>query len=144
MPEETKKSIVCPGVLLWYKRIHRFGKRIFNTQHATNSFLIFVGLMLVIETLRLSIYLSTNLYVSLCFSIKDTLGPRRLPQIWKLWYVLNRLSMGSNLRTLRAQQLSSKCPKKILEVWWSTVQTCIARYFTINESVAISRKNLYV
>ena len=35
--------------------------------------------------------------VSLCFSIKDTLGPRRLPQIWKLWYVLNRLSMGVTL-----------------------------------------------
>ena len=69
---------------------------------------------------------STNLYVSLCILTKDALGPRRLPQKWNLWYALNRLSMVSNLRTLRAQVLSPKCPKKLREVWWSTAQTCIA------------------
>ena len=53
--------------------------------------------------------------------IKDALGPRRLSQIWKIWYVLICLSMESDLRTLWAQWLSPKHPQRLCKVCWSTV-----------------------
>ena len=60
--------------------------------------------------------------------IKDALGPRRLSQLSKIWCVLIRWSMESNLSTLWAQWLSLKGHQTLCKVCWSTVILLSQRY----------------
>ena len=88
--------------------------------------------------LRINLFRSTNLYASLRFSVFQSRWPngKTDKKVWSLCWKLSSWSCSWSWFDIDC------LISNLLAICVLRLQTCISWYFTVNESVAISRKNL--